>query len=318
MGNSQSKQSTVSPKQRTAVDSSITAPSTVKTDTQILHGRTFHDLKSPYFLPKDDEESDRLHEEHFLIKEGLGGNVLGQDLLTKKLQDGAMVLDIGCGPGTWLLDLATEYPSSLFHGLDIASVFPNQIRPPNVNFKVGDARDELPYDPNTFDLVQVRLMATAFQSHEWEIVYRNMYRVLKPGGYLQIIEPDLRLCCERDRLISDFSTKGEDKIQMAEFQMKRRQDPDIIRKLTTILQHNHFDIVIDKHLQTPLGWSSTLHKIAGEDYIRGMKAAAPLVAREFELSVPDYERMLNEISMRFAGSKTYINCLICLAQKPSA
>ncbi|KAG2172736.1 hypothetical protein INT43_000083 [Umbelopsis isabellina] len=312
MGNSQSKQSTVSPKQRTGVDSSIAAPSSVKTDTQTLHGRTFHDLKSSYFLPKDDEESDRLHEEHFLIKEGLGGNVLGQDLLTKKLQDGAMVLDIGCGPGTWLLDLATEYPSSLFHGLDIASVFPNQIRPPNVNFKVADARDQLPYDPDTFDLVQVRLMATAFQSHEWEIVYRNMYRVLKPGGYLQIIEPDLRLCCERDRLITDFSSK------VAEFQMKRRQDPDITRKLTTILQQKNFDIVIDEHLQTPLGWSSTLHKIAGEDYIRAMKAAAPLLAREFELPVPDYVHMLNEISMRFASSQTYINCLICLAQKPSA
>lgn len=100
--------------------------------------------------------------------------------------------------------------------------------------------------------------------------------------------------------------------------MKRRQDPDITEKLTTILQQNDFDIVIDEHLQTPLGWSSTLHKIAGEDYIRAMKAAAPLVAKEFELSVPDYLRMLDEISTRFASSKTYINCLICLAQKPFA
>jgi hypothetical protein len=96
------------------------------------------------------------------------------------------------------------------------------------------------------------------------------------------------------------------------------QDPDITRKLTTILEHSNFHIVIKERLQTPLGWSSTLHKIAGDDYIRGMKAAAPLVAREFELSVPEYERMLNEISSRFAGAKTYINCLICLAQKPSS
>lgn len=58
--------------------------------------------------------------------------------------------------GTWLLDLATEYPTSNFHGLDNSNVFPNMIKPPNVSFKLGDALDELPYLSNTFDLVQIR------------------------------------------------------------------------------------------------------------------------------------------------------------------
>jgi len=259
----------------------------------------------------DDEEIDRLHEEHFLIKESLGGNLLSQDILSSKLQDGATVLDIGCGPGTWLLDLATEYPTSNFHGLDNSNVFPNMIKPPNVSFKLGDALDELPYLSNTFDLVQIRLMVAAFRSDEWDIVYRNVMRVLKPGGYIQVVEPDIRLYCERDKMIKDFSARVTD------FLRKRNQDPNLIYNLSSIIRRNNFTIVMEKLLETPIGWGSTLNKIVGDDYIRGMKAAAPITAKEFNMNTHEYEYTLDELSARFAKAKAFVHTFICLAQKPS-
>lgn len=40
---------------------------------RIIHGRTYHaNPDSTYMLPRDDIEIDRLHEEHFVIKELLG------------------------------------------------------------------------------------------------------------------------------------------------------------------------------------------------------------------------------------------------------
>lgn len=33
------------------------------------------------------------------------------------------VLDAGCGPATWLLELSTEFPASQFYGFDIAGKY---------------------------------------------------------------------------------------------------------------------------------------------------------------------------------------------------
>ncbi|KAG2175831.1 hypothetical protein INT44_000309 [Umbelopsis vinacea] len=311
MGNSPSKQSSVEPRSRTVKQPVVPPPSEVKKSNQVIQGRAFHDISSTYFLPMDDEENDRLHEEHFLIKAGLGGNLLDEGLLSSKLQDGATVLDIGCGPGTWLLDLATEYPSSTFHGMDIAPTFPTMIKPPNVTFKIGDALDNLPYRSDTFDLVQIRLMVAAFRFDEWDTVYKNVMRVLKPGGYIQVMEPDIRLFAEHnDVAIQDYSVK------VTRFLQKRGQDPDLIHKLGPLLKRNGYTIIMENINESPLGWGSRLYEIIGNDYIRGMKAAAPIVANEFEMSMQQYEHTLDNISTRFVRAKTYIHSFLGLAQKP--
>jgi hypothetical protein len=36
-------------------------------------------------------------------------------------------------------------------------------------------------------------MVAAFRFDEWETVYKNVIRVLKPGGYIQVLEPDIRV-----------------------------------------------------------------------------------------------------------------------------
>jgi tRNA G46 methylase TrmB len=43
-----------------------------------------------------------------------------QDLTLPFFEDRINVLDVGCGPATWLLELATEYPANNFYGIDIA------------------------------------------------------------------------------------------------------------------------------------------------------------------------------------------------------
>lgn len=36
-------------------------------------------------------------------------------------------------------------------------------------------------------------MVAAFRFDEWDTVLQNVMRVLKPGGYIQVMEPDLRV-----------------------------------------------------------------------------------------------------------------------------
>ncbi|CAB4398835.1 unnamed protein product [Rhizophagus irregularis] len=39
---------------------------------------------------------------------------------------GCKVLDVGCSPGTWLLELSNTYTSSQFIGLDMKPIYPQQ------------------------------------------------------------------------------------------------------------------------------------------------------------------------------------------------
>ncbi|RUS19666.1 S-adenosyl-L-methionine-dependent methyltransferase [Endogone sp. FLAS-F59071] len=125
-----------------------------------------------YWIPIDDQEIDR--------------SVMSS--AKHCIREGARILDVGCGPGTWVLDAATDYPEADWVGIDINGMFPEMIMPPNVSFVQADVLDGLPFEAGTFDLVQMRLTTFAWTCEEWPIVIGDIFRVLKPGGYIQTID----------------------------------------------------------------------------------------------------------------------------------
>lgn len=93
--------------------------------------------------------------------------------------------------------MATEYLDNEYHGIDMAPVFPTDIRPPNVSFQVANVLESLPFEDNTFDLVNVRFFMLALRKNEWAIAMKEVYRVLKPGGCIQSLEGSMLVCEER-------------------------------------------------------------------------------------------------------------------------
>lgn len=45
-----------------------------------------------------------------------------------------MIYKIRCGPGSWLLDLASKYENSYFFGIDVKPVYPNEV---NIKMDAG-------------------------------------------------------------------------------------------------------------------------------------------------------------------------------------
>ncbi|CAG8748121.1 5675_t:CDS:2, partial [Cetraspora pellucida] len=116
-----------------------------------IDGRRYHnDENSKYPLPNDDEEINRLQSQHYLFRHAWGKNYSSpvEEILRA---GGACVLDVGCGPATWILEMASEYTSSSFTGIDISPVFPSNIKPRNVEFYQMNVLDGLPFEDNTFD-----------------------------------------------------------------------------------------------------------------------------------------------------------------------
>lgn len=90
--------------------------------------------------------------------------------------------------------MATEHPNVQFTGVDQVAVYPQDIRPSNINFLVGDVLDGLSFEDNSFDLVQMRLFSMTFDRTLWDQALKEVYRIVKPGGYIQLLEVQYKVC----------------------------------------------------------------------------------------------------------------------------
>jgi hypothetical protein len=97
--------------------------------------------------------------------------------------------------GTWLLDLPRLYLHHEWslHGVDIGSaLFPPKAGPySSLDLREFDLRSLAPPDPSweqSFDLVHQRLLILGLKTPEWPKVLRSHFSLLKPGGWIQLVE----------------------------------------------------------------------------------------------------------------------------------
>jgi SAM-dependent methyltransferase len=88
-----------------------------------------------------------------------------------------------CGSGFWLLEMAADYSTPRYHGVDHLATFPQSTIPSNVEFRQHNLLDGLPYPDDTFEFVHIQSVGPEFTESQWEtFVYQELARVLKPGG----------------------------------------------------------------------------------------------------------------------------------------
>ncbi|KAG1047408.1 hypothetical protein G6F46_007903 [Rhizopus delemar] len=175
--------------------SELRSKTTIIKDTTIESGREFHtEETSTYWLPKDDEEQQRLTGQHFAVKELYGGsNLLPSVEKALDFNSEISILDIGCGSGIWVMDMITDYPNCKYYGCDMVDTTNKNIRLPQFEFAIGNVLKGLPYEDNTFDLVHMRLFVFALREDQWPIVIKELVRVAKPGCIVQVTEVDLKM-----------------------------------------------------------------------------------------------------------------------------
>ena len=82
--------------------------------------------------------------------------------------------------------MSYDFPQSYFTGIDISRMYPSEVKPVNVKFEQVDVTKGLPYNDNTFDFVVIRNLITAFSVSDWKSCIKELIRVTKPGGYIEV------------------------------------------------------------------------------------------------------------------------------------
>jgi ubiquinone/menaquinone biosynthesis C-methylase UbiE len=160
------------------------------------------------------EELDRLILQDHLVTTAMGGVLPEQEDPAQFRR----VLDIGCGPGGWLLEVAQLYPQiKKLYGIDISSTMTNHARQQaeqqkiktgpaeRVEFLVMDALLVLEFPENFFDLVNFRFGISFMRQWDWPKMLSEMNRVLKTGGIVRIVDGEAGPYCESEALSTFFS-----------------------------------------------------------------------------------------------------------------
>ncbi|KAK7398011.1 hypothetical protein QQX98_012619 [Neonectria punicea] len=156
-------------------------------DEQTIQGRTFQRQEATqYRAPVDEEQQESQEPLHycFLL-------LMDDQLFQAPINETSpLILDIGAGTGTWAVNMADNYPSAKVYGTDINAIQPKRI-PPNCSFFVEDAQLEWMFSSDAFDFVHIRALYGAID--DWAKLYRQAYKVLAPGGWLEHFEFDITL-----------------------------------------------------------------------------------------------------------------------------
>ncbi|HEY0756964.1 MAG TPA: class I SAM-dependent methyltransferase, partial [Ktedonobacteraceae bacterium] len=133
-------------------------------------------------------------QEHLLIEQ-MEGVFPEQE---NDLQCFAHVLDIACGTGTWAVEVAHKNPHIEVVGLErypqlvhYAAHLAESQGVENASFALlSDEQIRLPFPNGFFDLVNARFLFTLLRTEEWPEFVKECLRVIRPGGYLRLIEPE--------------------------------------------------------------------------------------------------------------------------------
>jgi ubiquinone/menaquinone biosynthesis C-methylase UbiE len=146
---------------------------------------------TPYVLPKDQAEGDRLDLQHYLVRHVARGNYRAP------IRQPRAILDVATGTGIWAREMAVEFPQARVIGFDIDRtplerslevLGPGGQFPDNFSFQTADALKPFPFADAEFDVVHTRFISPFVPIDRWLHVVGEMLRVLQHGGVIEIAD----------------------------------------------------------------------------------------------------------------------------------
>jgi len=150
-------------------------------------GRGLNNYSDVYSLPADQEELTRLDHQHEMFKMVMGKYVPPLDEVLRDNEPGITksVVDLGCGSGSWVLEVARDYPHVSAVAIDLVPMQSLDM-PPNCRSEVDDINLGLQHYYGDFNVVHARLICTGIKDYAGLV--DQMAHTLRQGGLIHLTE----------------------------------------------------------------------------------------------------------------------------------
>jgi ubiquinone/menaquinone biosynthesis C-methylase UbiE len=147
-----------------------------------------HHFPSPLPSPVEERELVRQLQLARQLFAELGGSLPRTQIDPAQVQT---ALDVGCGAGGWVLDVAHTYPHMQVTGIDLGGpclAYARRLAEEgdlsNARFVVHDMRsfEQDDFSPDAFDLIHLAFLASTLLTTDYPALLRALFRLCRPGG----------------------------------------------------------------------------------------------------------------------------------------
>ncbi|BCL79787.1 class I SAM-dependent methyltransferase [Ktedonobacteria bacterium brp13] len=274
-------------------------------NTETLKEQQISD-QNMYMLPKDIREVSRLDFQHYLLRQTISGNYLAP------IGQPEAILDVACGTGRWMLEMAQQFPRTLITGIDLTPLSESTITfPKNCRFQQCDIFKGIPFPPYSFDFVHQRFLIFALPVNRWSPVIQEIKRVTRPGGWIELTDPDLT-----------FNNQGPETAKLmnwiSQASWKRDMDITIGGKLGFLMQSAGLVNVTVKKVPIPLGdWGGRIGSFLIKDFYGAALTLKPLIVAATDATPASYDAVLAAWVREIEVYHTSCDFYIAYGQCPS-
>ena len=259
---------------------------------------------SYYLLPKDVQEVNRLDFQHFLLR-----RVLGSNYAAPLPPSTRSMLDVGCGTGLWLREMAQQFPHAQLTGLDLDLSSVKNGYPMNCQFLTGNILQGLPFSDGRFDFVHQRLLVAALPARSWPMVARELARVTSPSGWVELLEIG--------QSMTNPGPATRTFLQWwAALSERTGFDTTIVEHLGELLQGAGLRRVVQRRIKAPAGqWGGRAGVLLALDIIEVMRAVKQRLCTVLQLPPASFDQIIDALPAEWEEYHTEFHFYLAYGQK---
>ncbi|KAI0406121.1 S-adenosyl-L-methionine-dependent methyltransferase [Xylaria palmicola] len=292
-------------------------------ETFLLHNRLFQRYaisNNTYFAPVDEDETLRLRIQH-----GVLTMMFDNRFIFPPIDVPRRVLDCGFGTGEWALYVAWKHPRCEVRGIDIT---PHHHNPDegleNLYLDIDDLNMSFQFPSNHFDLINSRLVAGGINSERWTGYIRDMFRCLRPGGWVQMVEIDFNAQSDNGAIADNSALRQWSQTYL--YAMEQCKNPRAPRRLGGWLRNAGFTEVDERMIPLPMcAWPDAdqrNHDIgaANQENVRMLLSSVALYpfTHYLNMSITEFHVLVAKARAEAANPalKPYFPLYVCVGRKP--
>jgi len=228
---------------------------------------------------------------------------------SKEDERSLVILSVGCGITQWATEMALAHPQSAVHAINVSqipSLPPVPETPPCFDldnlffYNLDDTSLRIPFASNSVDYIHVRRFLPNISKSKYFAFMRELVRVLKVDGYIELVELDQRLrgsgvdCCWP----SYWSLIGFDKLGI---------DTSLALNLSGILRTMlGMEVMHKSSVNMPIGIHGGRLGLTAELFCwRSALTIRPWLMRQAMLSGSEFDELLERAQRETRTLKSY-------------